>query len=189
VPPFPAPGVPVASGDGAGGRDGAAKRDDGLNAEQRERIERARRSAEQTTGLRFWVRIGPFAGNSRMEAERLLTNLVDDPHDAGVLILVGPGERKLEVMTTAAAKRRLPDPAVGLAVLTMSSSFGVGDLAGGLVNGLRQMSDSAGHHEAAMRRDSGRSPLPEPTHSHVPERGLEHSSGEPMSRPPEAIEG
>ncbi len=162
--------------------------DTGLKPEQRERIERARRDAEQATGLRFWVRIGAFAGNSRMEAERLLTNLIDDPHDAGVLILVGPGERRLEVMTTAAAKRRLPDQAVGLAVLTMSSSFGVGDLVGGLVNGLRQMSDSAGHTEAATRRESGRSPLPEPTSSHIPERGLEHSSGAPLERPPEAIE-
>jgi uncharacterized membrane protein YgcG len=123
-----------------------------------------------------------------MEAERLLTNLIEDPHDAGVLILVGPGERRLEIMTSAAAKRRLPDSAVGLAVLTMSSSFGVGDLVGGLVNGLRQLSDSAGHGEAGQRRESGRSPLPSATRSEYPERGLQHSSGEPLSRPPEAIE-
>jgi hypothetical protein len=166
----------------------ASGEDDGLNPEQRERIERARRGAEQTTGMRFWVRIGTFAGAPRIEAERLLTNLIDDPHDAGVLILVGPGERRLEIMTTAAAKRRLPDSAVGLAVLTMSSSFGVGDLVGGLVNGLRQLSDSAGHGEAGQRRVSGRAPLPDPPRNEIPERGLEHSTGEPMSRPAEAIE-
>jgi len=157
---------------------------DGLNPEQRERIERARRNAEQATGIRFWVRIGPFAGDPRLEAERLLTNLIDSPHDPGVLILVGPGERRLEVLTTAAAKHRLSDSAVGLAVLTMTSSFGVGDLVGGLLNGLRQMADSAGHAESGTggtRRTSGRSPV-------VPERGLEHSSGEPLSRPAEAIE-
>jgi hypothetical protein len=170
VPRSPVPEVPVASGDG-------------LNPEQRERIERARRSAEQSTGMRFWVRIGPFSGDPRLEAERLLTNLIEAPHDAGVLILLGPGERRLEVMTTAAAKRRLSDSAVGLAVLTMTSSFGVGDLVGGLLNGLRQLSDSAGHSESALpsvRRESGRGPLPE--------RGLEHSSGAPLSRPAEAIE-
>lgn len=166
-----------------------ASGDDGLNSEQRERIERSRRAAEQATGLRFWVRVGPFAGTPRLEAERLLTNLVDDPHDAGVLILVGPEERRLEVMTTATAKRRLPDPAVGLAVLAMTSSFGVGDLVGGLVNGLRQLSDSAGHSEAGQRRESGRAPLPAAPRDDVKERGLEHSGGEPLARRPEAVEG
>ena len=161
---------------------------DGLNPEQRERIERSRRAAEQATGMHFWVRVGPFAGEPRLEAERLLTNLVESPHDAGVLILLGPGERRLEVMTTAAAKRRLPDATVGLAVLAMTSSFGVGDLVGGLVNGLRQMSDSAGHGEVGgaaglPRRESGRAP------AGLSERGIEHSDGAPLQRPAEAIEG
>lgn len=160
---------------------------DGLSPDQRERIEHARRAAEQSTGMRFWVRIGPFSMEPRIEAEHVLTNLIEDPHQAGVLILLGPEERRLEVMTTAAAKRRLPDSAVGLAVLTMTSSFGVGDLVGGLLNGLRQLADSAGHGEAhtpSGRRESGRSPLSAP----VTERGLEHGSGEPMARPPEAVE-
>lgn len=160
----------------------AAGRGDGLKPDQRERIERARRQAEQATGMRFWVRIGPFSMDPRIEAERLLTNLIEEPHQAGVLILLGPEERRLEVMTTAAAKRRLPDQAVGLAILTMTSSFGVGDIVGGLLNGLRQLSDSAGHEggmSSASRRDSGRGP--------ISERGLEHTSGEATSRPPEAI--
>lgn len=157
--------------------------DDGLKPEQRERIEQARRQAEQATGMRFWVRIGPFSMDPRIETERLLTNLIDEPHEAGVLILLSPGERRLEIMTTAAAKRRLSDQSVGLAVLTMTSSFGVGDLVGGLLNGLRQLSDSAGHAEgfnASTHRDSGRTP--------ISERGVEHSSDEPLSRPPEPIE-
>jgi uncharacterized membrane protein YgcG len=156
---------------------------DGLKPGQRERIERARQAAEEATGMRFWVRVGPFSMEPRLEAERLLTNLIEEPHEAGVLILLGPEERRLEVMTTASAKRRLPDSAVGLAILTMTSSFGVGDLLGGLLNGLRQLSDSAGHGEPATggtHRESGRSP--------VSERGLEHSTGEPLSRSPEAIE-
>jgi hypothetical protein len=166
--------------------------DDGLKPEQRERIERARGEAEQATGLHFWVRIGSFAGEPRLEAERLLTNMIDSPHDAGVLILLGPGERRLEVMTTPAAKRRLSDAAVGLAVLTMTSSFGVGDLVGGLVNGLRQMSDSAGHGEgrgassSVSRRESGRAPA---TTGGMAERGLEHSDGAPLQRPAEALDG
>jgi hypothetical protein len=152
---------------------------DGLNPEQRERIERARRSAEEATGIRFWVRIGAFSGDPRLEAEHLLTNLIDSPRDAGVLVLVGPNERQLEVMTTASAKRRLSDAAVGLAVLTMTSSFGVGDLVGGLVNGLRQMAESAGPphdiagHQALERRQSGRAP--------IAENGAEQSEGQPHS--------
>jgi hypothetical protein len=155
---------------------------DGLRPEQRERVERARKQAEQETGMRFFVRIGPFSMEPRLEAERLLTNLIDQPHDAAVLILLGPEERRLEVMTTASAKRRLSDSAVGLAVLAMTSSFGVGDLVGGLMNGLRQLADAAGHADSgtATRRESGRAP--------IPERGLEHVSGEPLSRPATAIE-
>lgn len=155
---------------------------DGLKPEQRERVERARQQAEQETGLRFFLRIGPFSMDPRIEAERLLTNLIDQPHDAAVLILLGPEERRVEVMTTPAAKRRVSDTAVGLAVLAMTSSFGLGDLVGGLLDGMRQLSDAAGHAESgtATGRESGRSP--------VPERGLEHISGEPLSRPATAIE-
>lgn len=166
---------------------GKSSEHDGLRPDQRERIEHARRAAEEATGMRFWVRIGPFSMDSRIEAERLLANLIDDPHESGVLILLGPEERQLEVMTTAAAKRRLPDAAVGLAVLTMTSSFGVGDLVGGLLNGLRQLADSAGHaegHTPSGRRESGRAPISGP----ASERGVEHSEGEPLSRSPEAIE-
>jgi uncharacterized membrane protein YgcG len=151
--------------------------------EQRERIERARRSAEESSGLRFWVRVGNFSGDYRIEAERLLANLTETPRSGGVLILVGPGERRLEIMTTPGAKRRLSDATVGLAVLTMTSSFGVGDLVGGLVNGLRQLADAAGRAPEGtqgqpgedQQRLSGRAP--------IAERGLEHSGGEALSHP------
>ncbi len=112
--------------------------------EQHERVERARRSAESQTGLHFWVRVGEFDGDPRLEAEHLLANLTENTREAGVLILVAPGRRIVEIMTTAAAKRRITDQAAGLVVLTMTAAFGVGDLVGGLVNGLRQLADAAG---------------------------------------------
>jgi uncharacterized membrane protein len=112
--------------------------------EQHERIERARRAAEAQTGIRFWLRVGDFDRDPRLEAEHLLTNLVDTPREPAVLILVAPGTRVVEIMTTHAAKRRITDQAAGLVVLTMTSAFGVGDLVGGLVNGLRQLADAAG---------------------------------------------
>jgi len=65
-----------------------------------------------------------------------------------VLIAVSPGQRVVEVVTGSAAARRIPDRACALAVLSMTGSFAAGDLVGGIVNGLRQMSDQAGHpHE------------------------------------------
>jgi uncharacterized membrane protein YgcG len=62
-----------------------------------------------------------------------------------VLLAVSPGQRVVEVVTGAAAARRIPDRACALAVLSMTNSFSAGDLVGGIVNGLRQLSDQAGH--------------------------------------------
>ena len=112
--------------------------------EQHERIERARRFAETQTGMRFWLRVGEYDGDIKLEAERLLTNLVDSPRDAAALVLVAPGAKQIEIMTTSSGKRRLTDQACGLVVLGMTSSFAVGDLVGGLINGFRQLTDAAG---------------------------------------------
>ena len=73
-----------------------------------------------------------------------------NPSDS-VLIAVSPGQKVVEVVTGAGAARRLPDRACALAVLSMTTSFAAGDLVGGIVNGLRQLSDQAGH-PAALRR-------------------------------------
>jgi hypothetical protein len=112
--------------------------------DQHDRIERARRGAESQTGMRFWVRVAEFDGNPKLEAEHLLANLTESPREAAVLLLIAPGSRHLEVMTTHLGRRRISDQAAGLAVLTMTSAFAVGDLVGGIVNGLRQLSDAAG---------------------------------------------
>ncbi len=112
--------------------------------EQHDRLERARRGAESQSGMRFWLRVGEVERSLHLEAEHLLANLVESTREPAVLILVAPGSRQVEIMTTQAARRRLTDQAVGLVVLTMTSSFGVGDLVGGIVNGLRQLADSAG---------------------------------------------
>jgi len=112
--------------------------------EQHERLERARRVAEAETGLRFWLRVGECDAGPRLDAEHLLANLVETPREAGVLILVAPGARRVEIMTTQSARRRITDQAAGLVVLTMTSSFAVGDLIGGIVSAFRQLADAAG---------------------------------------------
>jgi hypothetical protein len=115
-----------------------------FTSEQLDRLERSRALAEQRTGVRFSVRVGAVDGDVKLEAERLLANIVTAPREPAVLILLSPGQRFVHIVTTPGAKRRISDGAAGLVALTMTSSFALGDLVGGLVNGLRQLADAAG---------------------------------------------
>jgi hypothetical protein len=57
---------------------------------------------------------------------------------------VSPGDRLLEIVTGKESARRLSDRACALAALSMTTSFAGGDLTGGVVTGLRMLSESAG---------------------------------------------
>jgi uncharacterized membrane protein YgcG len=65
-----------------------------------------------------------------------------------VLVVVAPGQRRVEVVTGPAARRRVPDRVAALAVLSMESAFAGGDLAGGIIDGLRQIAEAAGRRPA-----------------------------------------
>ena len=106
------------------------------------RLDEALTMSSRETGLRFTLYIGDLGPKTRIRAEELHAR-GGDPVDS-VLLAVSPGQRVVEVVTGAASARRLPDRACALAVLSMTSSFGSGDLVGGIVNGLRQLSDQAG---------------------------------------------
>jgi Domain of unknown function (DUF5130) len=108
------------------------------------RLDEALTMSSRETGLRFTLYIGDLGTPTRLRAEELHARSGPDPSDA-VLIAVSPGQRVVEVVTGAAASRRLPDRACALAVLSMTAAFAGGDLVGGIVNGLRQLSDQAGH--------------------------------------------
>lgn len=106
-------------------------------------ISRSVSTASGESGLHFSVYIGPVEGEIRDHAERL--------HDAlgplaarGVLILVAPGDRQLEIVTGKVSFRRLSDRACALTALSMTTSFAGGDLVGGIVTGLRMLSEAAG---------------------------------------------
>lgn len=115
-----------------------------FSREQRLRLDRAVAAASGQTGIRFAVRVGALEeGNAAVQVERSLAALAD-PTEPAVLIYLCPDERVLEIGTTAAARTRLSDQACALASLSMTTSFGLGDLVGGLVNGLRMLADSAG---------------------------------------------
>ena len=108
------------------------------------RLDEALTMASRETGLRFTLYVGELRTPTRAHAEELHARSGAHPVDA-VLIAVSPGQRVVEVVTGSAAARRLPDRACALAVLSMTSAFSAGDLVGGIVNGLRQLSDQAGH--------------------------------------------
>ena len=108
------------------------------------RLDDALTMSSRETGLRFTLYIGDLGPQTRRRAEEMHGQSGGDPAES-VLIAVSPGQRVVEVVTGAAAARRIPDRACALAVLSMTNSFASGDLVGGVVNGLRQMSDQAGH--------------------------------------------
>lgn len=112
--------------------------------QQLSRLDEALTMASRETGLRFTLYIGDLGTATRARAEELHSASGDHPSDS-VLLAVSPGQRVMEVVTGAGASRRLPDRACALAVLSMTAAFAGGDLVGGIVNGLRQLSDQAGH--------------------------------------------
>jgi Domain of unknown function (DUF5130) len=108
------------------------------------RLDEALTMSSRETGLPFSLYIGDLGAKTRIRAEEMHGLSGPDPSHS-VLIAVSPGQKVVEVVTGAVASRRLPDRACALAVLSMTSSFAAGDLVGGIVNGLRQLSDQAGH--------------------------------------------
>jgi hypothetical protein len=107
------------------------------------RLDEALTMSSRETGLFFNLYVGDLGKRTRSRAEELHATSKSDPSDS-VLIAISPGQRVVEVVTGAASARRLPDRACALAVLSMTSSFAAGDLVGGIINGLRQLSDQAG---------------------------------------------
>ena len=111
------------------------------------RLDEALTMSSRETGLRFTLYVGDLGRQTRTRAEELHGQSGGHLTES-VLIAVSPGQRVIEVVTGSAASRRIPDRACALAVLSMTGSFAAGDLVGGIVNGLRQMSDQAGHPQA-----------------------------------------
>lgn len=129
----------------------AGKRTTGLSVSQQERIEHAVAQCRAQNGLDVSVVVGDLEisdlGEFRTAAETLHAALGERAHGA-VLVVVAPGQRRVEVVTGPAARRRVPDRVAALAVLSMTTAFSGGDLTGGVVDALRQMADAAGKRPA-----------------------------------------
>lgn len=105
------------------------------------RIDEALAVADNETGLAFSVYVGPLDEPTRAHAERLHDQL--PAPDSSVLIAVSPNQRVLEIVTGARADQRLSRQSCALAALSMTAAFGGGDLAGGIVTGVRMLADQA----------------------------------------------
>lgn len=125
----------------------AGNRETGLTVSQQERIEHAVAQCRAQNGLDVSVVVGDLdvadLGQFRAAAETVHEALGERAR-AAVLIVVAPGQRRVEVVTGPAARRRVPDRVAALAVLSMTSAFAGGDLAGGVVDGIRQIATAAG---------------------------------------------
>ncbi|MPZ83145.1 MAG: DUF5130 family protein [Actinophytocola sp.] len=107
------------------------------------RLDEALTLSARSTGLGFSVYLGDLGEDTRAFVEGLHAES-GEAAAAAVLIAVSPTQRRVEVVTGAESTRRLPDRACNLAVMSMVASFKEGDLVGGLVSGLRMLSDQAG---------------------------------------------
>ena len=126
---------------------------DGLDQRQQERIESAVERVRKENALDVSVLLGDLELDDltqfRAAAERLHAALGERSPSA-VLIVVAPGQRRVEVVTGPVVRRRVPDRVSALAVLGMTSAFRGGDLVGGIVDALRQIADSAGRQPSAL---------------------------------------
>jgi len=120
-----------------------AKPDVPFSSVQLARLDEALTLSARTTGLGFSVYVGDLGDDTRATAEALHAES-GDVASAAVVIAVSPNQRKVEIVTGADSSRRLPDRACNLAVMSMVASFKEGDLIGGLVSGLRMLTDQAG---------------------------------------------
>ena len=126
----------------------ASERSEPFTDGQVREISKACSTASAESGLLYSVFVGPVEGEIRDHAERLHAALGPSAPRA-VLVLVAPGDRQLEIVTGKESSRRLSDRACALAALSMTTAFSGGDLVGGIVTGLRMLSEAAGRELTA----------------------------------------
>lgn len=128
-----------------------------------QRIQQAIESCRRQNGLDVSVLVGDLAiddnGQFRAAAEKLHAALGPERAPAAVLVVVAPGQHRVEVVTGPRVRRRVPDRVCALAVLSMTTAFSGGDLAGGIVDALRQFADAAGRREPLLDHEESSTEL------------------------------
>lgn len=120
------------------GPHGSEDPDSPFTSRQLGRLDEALTLSSRESGLAFSVYVGELSTPTRAHAEALFEKLSDD----AVLIAVSPGQRSLHIVTGPVSSKRLTNRACALAAVSMRAAFAGGDLVGGLVTGLRMLSDS-----------------------------------------------
>jgi hypothetical protein len=115
---------------------------DGFTQREVDEMARAADAASDRCGLRFSVYVGQAEGAPATYATRLLAGLGADAR-RGVLILVDPQARQVEIVTGAEAAQRVDDRACRMATLAMTPSLAEGAIVSGVVTGLRVLGDAA----------------------------------------------
>jgi uncharacterized membrane protein YgcG len=105
-------------------------------------IRRALRHAEAATGLRFSVYVGA-AGGEPGEFARSLHAALGADADRAVLVFVDPDARTMRIVTGERARAALDDRTCAIAVMSMTASFGVGDLTDGICDGVHMLAEHA----------------------------------------------
>lgn len=113
-----------------------------FSASQLNDVRRAISLAEDMSGLTFAVHVGNL-DEGRASAEALMGTLPAPANS--VLVAVDPDARSVDIVTGPQARRWLPDDRCQLAILTMSSRFAYGDIAGGVRAGLIVLGEQAMH--------------------------------------------
>ena len=101
-------------------------------------IRRAVTIAEKRTGLNWSVFVGALGAEPRKQAEARHAEL-GPAADRSVLIAVDPAAHHLEIVTGAHARTMLDDRSCALAAASMTSTFAVRDLDGGIAYGILAM--------------------------------------------------
>lgn len=96
-------------------------------------------AAEARTGLQFCVYLGPSRDPQELFAET---------HPA-VLVMVVPEEHHVEIVTSPAARERVPDEVCQAAIDRMIDDFRAGRYDKGIVRGVEYLADVAGEGAAA----------------------------------------
>lgn len=100
-------------------------------------------TAEHATGLRFATCLGGLGDDPRASAEAIIDSFGDDA-EYTALVAVSPAQRTVQIVTGAEAALRISERGTRAAVLSVVASCSGGDLLGGLINGVRILTDHAG---------------------------------------------
>lgn len=100
------------------------------------------RAAEQHCRAEISVFVGPIEGQDPRRFATSLHNTLVLPARS-ILVMVDPTLRAVEVVTGGEVRRNLTDAEAALAIEEMTRSFADGDLAGGLVRGVRLLAEHA----------------------------------------------